>query len=183
MRRFHRWNTLQRKQEKMPESKSNQKTRKGICKIVFLILGITLSLFLAYDLLELLFLYTTGDIRVYSYTKMNLSEPFTASVKVAPSEDEDYVSAKSADYAILADSMSPLPLRKGDSKVSYSVWTAEKSGRVFILHKFLTFFWGFMGPTRFEITDPPGRKKLSEAAKNMRKQLETGSAEPSGNGP
>ncbi|OQA88831.1 MAG: hypothetical protein BWY31_00015 [Lentisphaerae bacterium ADurb.Bin242] len=164
----------------MTEPKSD---KKRIRKIVFLILGTTLSLFLAYDLLELLFLYTPGHIRVYSYTKMNLTEPFTALVKVAPSEVEDSVSAESASYAILADNLSPLPLRRGDSKVYYSVWTAEKSGRVFILHKFLTFFWGFMGPVRFEITDPTDRKKLSDAAKNQREQGEAGSTEPSRNEP
>lgn len=167
----------------MSEEKSNSKTRKRIRKTIFLILGTTLFLFLAYDLLELLFLYTPGHIRVYSYTKMNLSEPFTASVKAAPSKVEDSVSARSADYAILADSLSPLPFRRGDSKVYYSVWTAEKSGRVFILHKFLTFFWGFMGPVRFEIIDPAGRKKLSDAAKNQREQGEAGSTEPVRNGP
>ena len=118
---------------------------------MFLCIGGGLLLTLGYDLLELFCAFIPGEIHIYSCGDVDLREPLEISVKAISSSSDKYAVTRSLPFAIYADSVSPLLLHKRGKKVFYSVRISAEKRQVVIVHKFLTFFWGFTGPSVYEI--------------------------------
>ena len=145
---------------------------KKIRKIMFLCIGGGLLLTLGYDLLELFCAFIPGEIHIYSCGDVDFREPLEISVKAISSSSDKYAVTRSLPFAIYADSVSPLLLHKRGKKVFYSVRISAEKRQVVIVHKFLTFFWGFTGPSVYEITDAVGKRRFCSAAMEAMKKRE-----------
>ena len=126
---------------------------KKVRKIFFAVAGSVLLLFLLYDLTELLVVSCPGTIRVYSCGKVPLETPYKVRLKSVSSSDHKYAEFRAPFVSLEGDNRSPLPFHRFDGKVFYAIRMSPDRERVLLIHKYLTFFLGIMGPSVFEVQD------------------------------